>query len=176
MFVNTALINLFHAMTIMVFFVGDWKMVMKMLFLFRYILKFNTEDRSNASIQENKKLFVTKRHIIFFLTCDKTLFVLIFRLRAECVFFPHRSISTSKVTILGYGLLTTDARLLVEALCRQQFAVVVVDESHYLKSRNAARTKILVPLIQSANRAILLTGTPALGRPEEVIKSSEMKS
>ncbi|XP_014890327.1 DNA annealing helicase and endonuclease ZRANB3 isoform X2 [Poecilia latipinna] len=77
-------------------------------------------------------------------------------------------ISSSKVTVLGYGLLTTDARPLVEALSRQRFAVVVVDESHYLKSRNAARTKILVPLIQSAKRAILLTGTPALGRPEEL--------
>ncbi|KAA8579554.1 hypothetical protein FQN60_006647 [Etheostoma spectabile] len=77
-------------------------------------------------------------------------------------------ISSSKVTVLGYGLLTTDARPLVEALSRQRFAVVVVDESHYLKSRNAARTKILAPLIQSAKRAILLTGTPALGRPEEL--------
>ncbi|KAM8872272.1 DNA annealing helicase and endonuclease ZRANB3 isoform 1-T2 [Synchiropus picturatus] len=77
-------------------------------------------------------------------------------------------ISGSKVTVLGYGLLTTDARPLVEALTRQQFAVVVVDESHYLKSRNAARSKILVPLIQKAKRAILLTGTPALGRPEEL--------
>uniref|UniRef100_A0A3B4A9K2 Uncharacterized protein n=1 Tax=Periophthalmus magnuspinnatus TaxID=409849 RepID=A0A3B4A9K2_9GOBI len=79
-------------------------------------------------------------------------------------------ISSSKVTVLGYGLLTSDARALVEALSRQKFAVVVVDESHYLKSRNAARTKILVPLIQKAKRAILLTGTPALGRPEEVWK------
>ncbi|XP_037617581.1 DNA annealing helicase and endonuclease ZRANB3 isoform X2 [Sebastes umbrosus] len=77
-------------------------------------------------------------------------------------------ISSSKVTVLGYGLLTTDARPLVEALTRQRFAVVVVDESHYLKSRNAARSKILVPLIQSSKRAILLTGTPALGRPEEL--------
>ncbi|KAM9821150.1 DNA annealing helicase and endonuclease ZRANB3 [Neosynchiropus ocellatus] len=77
-------------------------------------------------------------------------------------------ISGGKVTVLGYGLLTTDARPLVEALTRQQFAVVVVDESHYLKSRNAARSKILVPLIQNAKRAILLTGTPALGRPEEL--------
>ncbi|KAM3585176.1 uncharacterized protein V6R79_009542 [Siganus canaliculatus] len=77
-------------------------------------------------------------------------------------------ISSSKVTVLGYGLLTTDARPLVEALTRQRFSVVVVDESHYLKSRNAARTKILVPLIQSAKRAVLLTGTPALGRPEEL--------
>uniref|UniRef100_A0A8C1TNN9 Zinc finger, RAN-binding domain containing 3 n=1 Tax=Cyprinus carpio TaxID=7962 RepID=A0A8C1TNN9_CYPCA len=78
------------------------------------------------------------------------------------------SISTSKVTILGYGLLTTDARPLLEALNKQRFAVILVDESHYLKSRNAARSKILVPIIQNAKRAILLTGTPALGRPEEL--------
>ncbi|XP_072527347.1 DNA annealing helicase and endonuclease ZRANB3 isoform X2 [Salminus brasiliensis] len=77
-------------------------------------------------------------------------------------------ISQSKVTVLGYGLLTTDARSLVEALNQQRFGIVVVDESHYLKSRNAARTKILVPVIQNAKRAILLTGTPALGRPEEL--------
>ncbi|XP_054479771.1 DNA annealing helicase and endonuclease ZRANB3 isoform X2 [Anoplopoma fimbria] len=82
-------------------------------------------------------------------------------------------IGSSKVTVLGYGLLTTDARPLVEALTRQRFAVVVVDESHYLKSRNAARTKILVPLIQSSKRAILLTGTPALGRPEELFMQIE---
>lgn len=81
---------------------------------------------------------------------------------------PCRGIAGSKVTVLGYGLLTTDARPLVEALTRQRFAVVVVDESHYLKTRNAARSKLLVPLIQSARRAVLLTGTPALGRPEEV--------
>ncbi|KAM9830307.1 DNA annealing helicase and endonuclease ZRANB3 isoform X2 [Syngnathus typhle] len=77
-------------------------------------------------------------------------------------------INDSKVTVLGYGLLTTDARSLMEALTRRSFSVVVVDESHYLKSRNAARTKLLVPIIQSAKRAILLTGTPALGRPEEL--------
>uniref|UniRef100_A0A9J7YKW8 Zinc finger, RAN-binding domain containing 3 n=1 Tax=Cyprinus carpio carpio TaxID=630221 RepID=A0A9J7YKW8_CYPCA len=78
------------------------------------------------------------------------------------------SIGTSKVTILGYGLLTTDARPLLEALNKQRFGVILVDESHYLKSRNAARSKILVPVIQNAKRAILLTGTPALGRPEEL--------
>ncbi|KAI2650516.1 DNA annealing helicase and endonuclease ZRANB3 [Labeo rohita] len=80
----------------------------------------------------------------------------------------EKSIGTSKVTILGYGLLTTDARPLLEALNKQRFGVILVDESHYLKSRNAARSKILVPIIQNAKRAILLTGTPALGRPEEL--------
>lgn len=85
-------------------------------------------------------------------------------------FFPRR-ISTSKVTILGYGLLTTDAETLICALNNQNFKVVIVDESHYMKSRNATRSKILLPIVQTAKRAILLTGTPALGRPEEVLES-----
>jgi len=46
--------------------------------------------------------------------------------------------------------------------------VVIVDESHYMKSRKSATTKWLVPLLQLENRKMLLTGTPALNRPEEV--------
>lgn len=49
--------------------------------------------------------------------------------------------------------------------------VVIVDESHYMKSRKSATTKFLVPMLQRAQRKILLTGTPALNRPEEVIYS-----
>ncbi|NXY24665.1 ZRAB3 endonuclease, partial [Atrichornis clamosus] len=82
-------------------------------------------------------------------------------------------ISTSKVTILGYGLLTSDAQTLVDALYRQNFKVVVIDESHYMKSRNATRSKILLPIVQKALRAVLLTGTPALGRPEELFMQIE---
>ncbi|NXL56141.1 ZRAB3 endonuclease, partial [Chordeiles acutipennis] len=82
-------------------------------------------------------------------------------------------IPTSKVTILGYGLLTSDAQTLVDTLYRQNFKVIVVDESHYMKSRNATRSKILLPIVQKAVRAILLTGTPALGRPEELFMQIE---
>ncbi|XP_051003261.1 LOW QUALITY PROTEIN: DNA annealing helicase and endonuclease ZRANB3 [Acomys russatus] len=82
-------------------------------------------------------------------------------------------IQTSSVTVLGYGLLTTDAQALVDALNSQNFQVVIVDESHYMKSRTAARSKILLPVVQKARRAILLTGTPALGRPEELFMQIE---
>ncbi|XP_057602750.1 DNA annealing helicase and endonuclease ZRANB3 [Hippopotamus amphibius kiboko] len=84
-----------------------------------------------------------------------------------------RRISTSKVTVLGYGLLTTDAETLIDALNNQNFKVVIVDESHYMKSRNATRSRILLPVVQKAKRAILLTGTPALGRPEELFMQIE---
>lgn len=37
-----------------------------------------------------------------------------------------------------------------------------------MKNRKAARTKALVSVIKNAKRAVLLTGTPALARPEEL--------
>uniref|UniRef100_A0A665U2Z7 Helicase ATP-binding domain-containing protein n=1 Tax=Echeneis naucrates TaxID=173247 RepID=A0A665U2Z7_ECHNA len=73
-----------------------------------------------------------------------------------------------KVTVLSYGLLTTGSHTLLDFLIKQNFPVVVVDESHYLKSRNMIPTKIL-----SAKQAILLTGTLALGRPGEVTRNIE---
>ncbi|KAM6174475.1 DNA annealing helicase and endonuclease ZRANB3 isoform 2-T2 [Erethizon dorsatum] len=82
-------------------------------------------------------------------------------------------ISTSRVTVLGYGLLTTGAETLIDAVNNQNFKVVIVDESHYMKSRTAARSKILLPVVQKARRAVLLTGTPALGRPEELFMQIE---
>lgn len=49
-----------------------------------------------------------------------------------------------------------------------KFDIIVADESHYLKNRQAKRTKILVPLIQKSKYAILISGTPALSRPLEL--------
>jgi len=46
--------------------------------------------------------------------------------------------------------------------------VVIADESHCIKSFKAQRTKAIVPLLKSARRAILLTGTPAISRPIEL--------
>ena len=79
-----------------------------------------------------------------------------------------RNIPCAKISIIGYGLLRNDSKTLVQVLTEQKFQVVVVDESHYLKTRQAARTKLLVPLLHTAKRVILLTGTPALARPAEV--------
>ena len=48
------------------------------------------------------------------------------------------------------------------------FNVVICDESHYLKSISAERTKKTLPIVKKAKRCILLTGTPALNRPDEI--------
>ncbi|XP_078612934.1 DNA annealing helicase and endonuclease ZRANB3-like isoform X1 [Branchiostoma floridae x Branchiostoma japonicum] len=79
-----------------------------------------------------------------------------------------RNIATAQVTILGYGLIQRVDQPLMKALHDQNFQVIIVDESHYLKNRQAVRTKGLVPLVKTARRALLLTGTPALARPAEL--------
>jgi len=50
----------------------------------------------------------------------------------------------------------------------KQYKVVIVDESHALRNPDSKRSKALLPIIAKANRAILLSGTPALSRPIEL--------
>ena len=46
--------------------------------------------------------------------------------------------------------------------------MIIADECHYLKNGKALRTKAILPLLKNANRAILLSGTPAMSRPSEL--------
>lgn len=48
------------------------------------------------------------------------------------------------------------------------FNIVIIDESHYIKSHRAQRTRLLLPLLHRAKHAVLLSGTPALSRPREL--------
>lgn len=48
------------------------------------------------------------------------------------------------------------------------FQTVVLDESHYVKSRKTKRTKAATPIVHAAKHALLVTGTPALNRPIEL--------
>ena len=74
------------------------------------------------------------------------------------------------VTIISYGLLTNgkEKERLGSALLAAGFRVAIADEAHYLKSKDAQRTKLLTPLLKAARRCIVLTGTPALNRPVEL--------
>ena len=68
------------------------------------------------------------------------------------------------VNIISYDLVVKFERIMLH----NEFKVVIADESHFMKSSKAARTKACLPLLQKARRAILLSGTPALSRPEEL--------
>lgn len=49
-----------------------------------------------------------------------------------------------------------------------KFKVCIADEAHYLKSRDAKRSKALIPIYQQSKRVILLSGTPMINRPVEM--------
>ena len=53
-------------------------------------------------------------------------------------------------------------------IIRMSPRIIIVDESHYIKTLDTSRTKALVPIIKQATHALLLTGTPALSRPAEL--------
>jgi len=80
------------------------------------------------------------------------------------------ALSSAAVTILTYGLVTNgkEKERLVANVMAAGFAVVIVDEAHYLKTRDSVRTKLILPLLAAAQRCVMLTGTPALNRPVEL--------
>lgn len=63
---------------------------------------------------------------------------------------------------------------LQDILMTSKFKVVIADESHFLKNAQAKRTSAAVPILQKAQYAILLSGTPALSRPIELFKQLEV--
>tara|TARA_B100001059_G_scaffold225637_1_gene253069 strand:- start:2231 stop:3928 length:1698 start_codon:yes stop_codon:yes gene_type:complete len=60
------------------------------------------------------------------------------------------------------------------AIAPGTFDIVVCDESHYVKSRKAKRTKATTPVVRAARGAMLITGTPALNRPIELFSQLYM--
>ncbi|XP_013069197.2 LOW QUALITY PROTEIN: DNA annealing helicase and endonuclease ZRANB3-like [Biomphalaria glabrata] len=78
-------------------------------------------------------------------------------------------IANSLITIVTYGLLRLpSSKVLREAIESCKFKVVICDESHYLKNHKSLSCKVIIPLIKSAERRILLSGTPALAKPVEL--------
>ncbi|KAI7852156.1 P-loop containing nucleoside triphosphate hydrolase protein [Circinella umbellata] len=72
--------------------------------------------------------------------------------------------NTIKFWITSYDLATKYIDNIIDA----DFKIIIADESHFIKNQSAKRTRVLIPVLQKAKRAILLTGTPVLSRPLEV--------
>ena len=73
------------------------------------------------------------------------------------------------VTVMSIGLFSLrKGQVLLDGLKKQKFQVVIVDESHYIKSKYSNRTKNIENVLRAAKRVIMLSGTPAISRPSEV--------
>ncbi len=85
--------------------------------------------------------------------------------RVEIVKSSKNAFATdSLVYIMSYDL----AKNVHELLDKKSFRVAIADEAHYLKSKDAKRSKILSPILARCKRVILLSGTPMLSRPREI--------
>jgi len=73
-----------------------------------------------------------------------------------------------QIVIVTYSLLQNRSAAAQVLLKQFQFQCIIVDESHNLKQKTSQRTQIALPLLESAKRLILLSGTPALARPVEL--------
>jgi len=69
------------------------------------------------------------------------------------------------VTIVNYDVLGKH----VGALAERGFRALVLDESHYAKNDKAQRTRLCIRLSRGVPLRLLLSGTPMLNRPEELV-------
>ncbi|XP_052004025.1 SWI/SNF-related matrix-associated actin-dependent regulator of chromatin subfamily A-like protein 1 [Xyrauchen texanus] len=72
---------------------------------------------------------------------------------------------------LRSGLINIISYDLLGKMDKQQpnsFNVIIMDESHFLKNMKTARCRAALPLLKTAKRVILLSGTPAMSRPAEL--------
>ncbi|XP_023944992.2 SWI/SNF-related matrix-associated actin-dependent regulator of chromatin subfamily A-like protein 1 [Bicyclus anynana] len=70
----------------------------------------------------------------------------------------------TQVVIVSYKITSMHTDLLKS----KKFGVLIIDESHYLKSHRAQCTTALVGIARQCARVVLLSGTPALSRPAEL--------
>jgi SWI/SNF-related matrix-associated actin-dependent regulator 1 of chromatin subfamily A len=77
----------------------------------------------------------------------------------------------AKVTILSYDLLSKYRAALPAT---HNFQMIICDESHYLKHRDAQRTQHMLELTRRVRRVALLSGTPVTNRPFELFSQLHM--
>ncbi|GAU98300.1 hypothetical protein RvY_09464, partial [Ramazzottius varieornatus] len=80
------------------------------------------------------------------------------------------SSTSAKIIISTYDLLSGVQKDLMQI----GVPTVICDESHSLKTYKAARTKAAMEICKSAKHILLLSGTPALSRPQELYSQLEI--
>lgn len=107
--------------------------------------------------------------------------------REASKWLPERSVSVinggkvglipeTDVVIINYDILNSRNRDVswVDAFNLMLFRGIVLDESHYIKNHKAKRTKAVSSLADKIKTKILLTGTPILNRPVELVSQLEV--
>ena len=74
-----------------------------------------------------------------------------------------KNINTN-IFIINYDIL----KKYIGELVKIKFGVIVLDESHYIKTPNTIRSRAIRILARNIQHIIMLTGTPVLNRPVEI--------
>jgi len=69
------------------------------------------------------------------------------------------------IVVINYDVL----RKHKDSLLSRDWAAVILDESHYIKNHKAQRTKLAQQIGKRAKNRLLITGTPIMNRPKELI-------
>ena len=72
--------------------------------------------------------------------------------------------ASAKFYIVSYDLCWRIESKILE----KDFKFIICDEAHYLKSKDAKRTKIMLPILTQCKRLLFLSGTPILAKPIEI--------
>lgn len=80
------------------------------------------------------------------------------------------STDTDNLLIVNYDIVKKHS----ETLKSTKWDVVIADEAHYIKNPKALRTKAVKDVVAGARRRLLLTGTPILNRPVELVPMLEV--
>ena len=75
------------------------------------------------------------------------------------------TIENSDVVIINYELVSK----MMDSLMERPFRMLIMDESHYAKNPKSQRTKAISTLSKGVEYILLLSGTPLLNRPCELI-------
>lgn len=71
-----------------------------------------------------------------------------------------------KICLVPYSMI--EKLVSADKIHPDQFGIVIADESHNIKSKEAQRTSACLPFLKKAKVALCLSGTPATNRPVEL--------
>jgi hypothetical protein len=71
--------------------------------------------------------------------------------------------------VMNYAMLSRGADEWLTAFASEDLAGVILDESHYVKNEDANRSQAAADLADGVPVRLLLTGTPVLNRPQELV-------
>lgn len=79
--------------------------------------------------------------------------------------------TNTDIHIINYDILTDNKRKLRKDIASLKAKTLILDEVHYIKTKNALRTKAVVELAKLVKNVVALSGTPIINKPVEFFNS-----